>query len=158
MTQGGSIAGDELATLLVHTHSPHHYSRPRLGAAVDHARTPVVGNTGHFRTRLSECARRNLEGRLRTRGRASAKAAGSLPAVRTHPSVRWGSRRCNGPQRIRSEDRRFRHEGWERPLTPGGSGFPYHHRIGHRIQLAPKGCTEGNRVLDDGSVVDCTQA
>ena len=155
MTQGGGTTENEFATLLVRTRSPHHHPRPRLGAVVVHVRTPVAGS---FRTHLSESARRTLVGMLRTRGRVSAKAADSLPAVRTHPSVRWGSRRCNGPQRIHNGDQRFHREGWERPLTPGESGFPHHHRIGHHIRLVPKGCTEGNQVLGDGSVVDYTQA
>jgi len=149
---GGGTAENELATLLAHTRSFHHYSCPRLGAAVDRVRTMVAGDTGHFR------ARRDLEGRGRTRGRASAKAAGNPPVVRTHPSDRCCSRRCSGLQRIRIGDQRFHREGWGLPLPPGESGFPCHHRIGHRVRSAPKGYIEGNRVLDGGNMVDYTQA
>jgi len=41
MAQGGGTAENELATLLAHTCSLHHYSFPRLGAAVDRVRILV---------------------------------------------------------------------------------------------------------------------
>ena len=150
MTQSGETAESKWATLLARTRSPHHHSCPRLVAVVDPGRTQV-GNTGRFRTRLSECAHRNLEGRSRMQGPASAKAVGS-------PSDRWCSRCCSGPQHIRSGDQRSRHEGWGRPLTPGESGSPSHRRIDHRVRLAPKGYTEDFRVLGDGSTADYMRA
>lgn len=141
----------------------------RLAAVADHVRTPVADrvrtpaagrvrtpaadNTAHSRT--PECVSRGLECRNRTQGPASAKVAGSPPAARTRLSDRYCSRGCSGPQHIRSGDQR---EGQARPLTPSGSGFPFHHRIDHHVWLGPMGYTEGNQVLGDGSMVDYTQA
>ena len=154
MTQHWKTTENELATGLVRTRSSHHCARPRL-AVVDPVRIPVAGSTGHFRTR-SECVRRGLGSRSRMR--AFAKVAGSLRVARMRPSDRYRSRGCSGLQRIRSGYRRFRHEGWERPMTPGEPGFQFHHHIDHRIRLAAMGYIEGNRVLDDESMVDYMQA
>ena len=43
-------------------------------------------------------------------------------------------------------------------MTPGEPGFLSHRHIDHRIRLALKGYIEDNQALDDGSMVDCTQA
>ena len=152
ITQSGGTAENEFATLLVHTRSSHHHSRPRLAVAVDHVRAPIAGNTVHSRARMYP------EDRPHTQGRASVRVAGSPPVVRMRLSDRCRSRGCSDPQRIRSGDQRFHREGWEQPPMPGGFGFPFHRHIDHHIRLAPKDYTEGNRVLDGGSMVDYTQA
>ena len=112
----GGTAKNELATVLVRTRSLHHYSCPHLAVAVDPVRMPIAGSTHRLhmhrlRTHLSGCVRRNLEGRDRIQERAFAKAAGSLLAVRTRPSGRCCSRRCNGPQRSHSGGQHFHREG-----------------------------------------------
>ena len=90
-------------------------------------------------------------------GRASAKVAGNPPVVHIRPSGRCCNRRYSGPQRIRNGNQRFHHEGWKQPLAPGESGSPFHRRIDHHIWLALKSYTEGNRVLDGGSMVGYMQ-
>jgi hypothetical protein len=152
IAQSEGTTENEFATLLVRTRSSYHHSRPHLAVALDRVRTPIAGNTAH------SLARMHLGDGVHTQGQASAKVAGSPPVVHTRLSDHYHSRGCSGPQRIRSGDQRFHRGGWERPPTPGEFGFPSHRRIDHRIWLAPKDYTEGNRVLDDASMVDYTQA
>lgn len=142
---GGETAENEIATLVVRTRSPHHYSPA-------HARTPVAGNMGHSRVRTY------LEDVPHTQGRVSVKVADSPPVVRMRLSDHWCSRGCSGPRCIRSGDQRFHREGWERPPTPGESDSLSHRHIDHRVRSAPKNYIEGNRVLDDGSMAGYTQA